>query len=193
MSFSTIRTKVRDCVQEFAQAGKDVFIYDASRVFKLSDLNIQSINSVFKNDVEVSESGNWSFDEDTNRLTFVPGYSLTSGDVLEVNYTSYPNYSDSEINSYIKAAVTNISVYKYKTFKTITVSSADVLTPEPTEEEENLIALIAGVLIKPGNRTYKLPDMMVQVPINSLPTEAIIKQIIASFKKSGGVFSLIVD
>jgi hypothetical protein len=183
MSISTIISKVRNVIQENSITDSDIFIYDASSVFRLSDENVVAISHVYKNDVELSESANWSYSSLTNRITFI--CSLTSGDVLEVEYTKYPNYSDTEITSFIKLALYHLSVNSYSTFEV----NSDDINPEPEEREENLIALITGVLIKPNNITYRLPDLSIS-PANKYSTEDMIRQVIASFKRdTSGIFT----
>lgn len=183
-----ILAKIRNIIGENAVSDKDIFVFESSRVFTLGDINVQEVTAVLKNGTEVDESGNWSYSSTTNKLTFENDYSFTVGDTIEVQYTKYPNYSDDELTGYLKASLSWISVYKYKTF----FIANNQVTPIPSEDEENLIALVAGVLIKPDNKSYKLPDLGVQVPINSVPIEQMIAQIVSRFKRSPtGIFKVI--
>ena len=76
---------------------------------------------------------------------------------------------------------------------TFEIESDDVIYPEPDENEKNLIALIAAILIEPNNKTYRLPDITVQVP-NPLSKEDMIRKSISVFKLSSaggsGVWTL---
>lgn len=183
-----IRPKVRNIINENTKTGTDVFTYDSSDIFKLGEDNVQSVSALFVNDVEYSESGNWSYSSSTNRLTLESGISVSSGDTIEVEFTYYPNYSDAEINNYIKAALYHISVNRYKTFQMLN----DLITPEPTEEEQNLIAVVTSVLIKPDNKSYRLPDITINMPSNSMPTGKMAERIIASFKRnSHGIMDIL--
>lgn len=188
MSLTLTLNKIRNIIGENEISDKDIFVFESSRVFTLGDINVQEITSVLVNTVEVSESGNWSYSTTTNKLTFENSYSFSVGDTIEVQYNKYPNYSDDELTGYLKAALSWISVYKYKTF----FVANNQVTPIPSEDEDNLIALVAGVLIKPDNKSYKLPDLGVQVPINSVPLEQMIAQIVSRFKRSpSGIFKVI--
>lgn len=187
-TFSTIVAKIRNILSENATSDKDIFTFESSRVFTLGDINVQSVTAVLVNGTEEAESGQWSYDSGTNKLTFQNSFTFSVGDVIEVQYTKYPNYSDAELDAYVKSALTYISVYKYKTF----FVANSLITPTPSEDEENLIALVACILIRPDNKSYKLPDIAIQVPINSLTMEQMIDNVILRFKKSAtGIFKVI--
>jgi hypothetical protein len=188
MSFPNIRTKIRAILNDNLITQKDVYTYDTSKVFTLSQDNVYAITTVYKNDVVVTESGNWSYSSTTNKLTFDSGYSLTDGDIVQIDYTFYEDYSDNELSGYIKAAMSFCSVHNLKTFET----NDDDINPEPDEAEENLLAILASIIIKPDNISYRLADVNIQVPLGSVPTHDMIKKIIASFKKdSHGYFGII--
>jgi hypothetical protein len=184
--FSTIAAKIRHLIEENLKSGTDIFTYGSSDIFTLTELNISAVTTVFKNDVEL-DSGDWSYDSDTNKLTLsVSGVS--SGDVIQVDYTYYPNYSLAELQNYIQASILQLSINNFKTF----VVNSTNINPEPTEREQNLIAAIAGILIRPGNITYRLPDITYTVPSTSLTKEEMIRKVIGIYKKdSHGIFNLI--
>jgi hypothetical protein len=189
MAFATnIVSKLRNLLQENYETVKDIFTFSSSRIFTLSEDKVGSIIAVLKNDNEVSESGNWSYSTTTNKLTFESGYSLTAGDTIEIQYTAYPNYSDSELQSFVKAAIVKISVLTYKTFEI----NDDDINPEPAEDEENLIAEVASIIIKPDNKSYRLPDLTITQPISSIGTDELIRKAVATFKRNThGVFTVI--
>ena len=67
------------------------------------------------------------------------------------------------------------------------------LAPEPIDEEANLIALVASILMNPQNISYRMPDVTVNVP-KDLPTLDKVRKVIAMYKKDGpGVFFLAED
>lgn len=147
-----------------------------------------SVDVVKINDVVVTASGNWSYDASTNTLTFLSSVSLTNGDIIKVDFSCYPNYSDTEILEYVKTALVHLSVNSYDYFEI----DSDDINPIPTPEELNLIALITSFLIKPENKSYRLPDLSITVASKSLPTEELIRKTIAVFKKdTHGVFGVI--
>lgn len=177
--------KVRNLVQDILKEGKDIFTYEANSTFTLTEDYVSEVTAVFLNDSELTVTTNYTYNEDTNKLTI--SSSMTSGDTVEIQYTYYENFSDAEIEAYIKAGLAHIAV-NYKTFEV----QDDDLNPEPTERESYLIALIASILIRPDNRSYRLSDMTITVPLGVLPTEEIVRKAIAVFKKNtSGVFSLI--
>lgn len=164
----------------------DIFTYTTSSIFTLSEPNVSGIVNVLKNSV-VLISSDYSFNSTTNQVTI--SASLSSGDTIEIRYTYYSNYSDLEIEGYIRAAVAYLSVFNYETFEVD--ETGDNFYPDLTDKERNLVSLIASILIKPGNVSYRLPDISFNVPV-SLPTRDIIGKTIAIFKKNThGIFTLI--
>lgn len=175
-TLSEIETFVRQLLGDFSKSlvPGDVFTYGSSSIFTLTEDNPISISKVLINDIEIGDS-EYSFDSTSNKVTITK--SMVSGDSIEIQYTYYPNYSSTEIQNYIKAATIHISANNYATF----VIENSILYPEPTREEENLIAMIAAVLIEPDNKSYSLPDINIKVP-SDLPTNQKIKQLISTFK-----------
>jgi len=184
VSLSSIETKVRALIEDNSQTGIDLFTYENSSVFTLSEDNVISVSTVYVNSSEL-DSNEWSYDSSYNKVTITS--SLSIGDTIEIHYTYYPNYSSSIIQKYIQAALVHISANNYKTF---VVQNSNVY-PEPSEEETNLIALIAAIIIKPDNKSYRLPDVSVVAP-RDVPTNVKIAQTIAHFKQnSHGVFEIL--
>ncbi len=184
---SDVTTKVRYLIEDFSRTlvPGDIFTYGSSAVFTLSQTSILSITNVFKNNVALSVS-DYSFSSTTNQLTI--SASLTVGDTIEVQYTYYPNYSDSEIEYQIRSAVVHLSVNNYYTFE---VDVLDNFYPDITDREKNLVAIVTSILMKPDNKTIRLPDMTINVP-NSLPTRDLISKAIRIFKQNThGSFTII--
>ena len=177
---SEITTLVRQIIRDFShtQAPGDTFTYSSSSVFTLTESNPITISNVLHNDSELG-SGEYSFDSDTNKITI--SASLTSGDTIEIQYTYYPDYSDTEIENYIKATLIHLSINHYYTLE---IDGSGDIYPEITEQEKNLIAFLAATLIEPNNESYALPDLRVSVP-NNLPTDELIRRAIANFKHEG--------
>lgn len=188
MSFSTIRTKIRSLINQGSKAGIDPFTYDSSDIFTLSEDNVISVTDVLVNDVSIG-SGNWTYSSSTNKVTIASGVAISAGDSVQINYTYYPNYSNNELDGYIQAAISYVSINNYKTFEI----DGDDINPEPTEAEENLLAVVAGVIINPENKSFTVQEIRVQVSTSSLSTQDKIAKIISSFKRnSHGVFSVII-
>jgi hypothetical protein len=156
----------------------DIFTYTTSSIFTLTESNVISVSSVFKNDVELG-SGDWSFDATTNKVTV--SASLTNGDTIEIQYSYYPNYSASEIQNYVYAAIVHLSINHFYNFEI----KSSIIYPDPNTDEKNLIAMVTSLLIEPDNKSYSLPDISIRVP-SDLPLHEKIRKTIAVFKKTSG-------
>ena len=176
-TLSSLESKVRYLIGDNSTSAipGDIFTYENSNVFTLTESNVENVIAVLVNDEEL-ESGSWSYNSTTNKVTI--SSSLSSGDVVEIRYTYYPNYSSDEIKKYIQAALVHISANNYKTF----IVENETIYPEPDDREKNLIALITSILIEPNNKTIRLPDVSIAVP-RDLPTDQKISRAIALFKK----------
>jgi len=180
-----IITKVRDLIEDILKSNAstpDTFEYLSSLVFTLSEPNVDSSTIVvYKNGV-LWNSSNYSFDSDTNKLT-VTG-TIVVGDALEVHYSFYNKYSDNEILGYIRSALYHLSIEKFKDFIFI---SGEEIFPTPSVPEENLIALIASILIKKSIKSYRTNEVTITFAEN-LSVEEKIKRVIKQYKKSLGNF-----
>ncbi len=185
----TIIEKTRNIIEDnLITTGRDVFTFESSsssKIFTLTENNV-SVSSiiVLKNGVVWSAS-NYNYSSTTGKLT-VTG-SLSAGDSLEVDYSYYNKYSDSEIRGHIKASISYLSVEKYKTFA---VKSDNIIFPTPTESEENLIAVISSILIKGSIRSYKTPELTITFLENE-SKEAKIRHSINQFRKTYGILDYI--
>lgn len=178
-TLTTIRTLVRYLLNETSinQVPGDIFTYGASTIFTLSESNPVTVSDVFINDD--SSGVSYTFNSSTNKVTI--SSSLTSGDTVEIQYTYFPNYSNNEIDSYVRSAIVHLSINGFYTFE---IGTDETIYPEPDENEKNLIAFITATLIEPNNQIYRLPDITVQVP-NPLTKDDMIRKAIAIFKIGG--------
>ena len=177
MSVTTIKGKIRQLIEDNLVTEKDIFTYESSAIFSLSEDNVVSVTNVYKNSVELT-SGQYSYDSTTNKVTI--STSLTAGDTIEIDYTCYNNFSNTELTEYIQSALVHLSINNYYDFEYD--STDDAIYPEPEKREENLIARVASILIKPDNVSIRLPDLSINVP-NDLPTNDKISKVICVFKK----------
>lgn len=176
----TIITKIRDLTHDLATSIQDVFQYTTSKIFPLSEANVITTSIiVYKNGV-LYASSNYSYSITTGKLT-VTG-TLVSGDSLEINYSAYVKYSDTEIKSYIRQALMYLTAERYRTFIT---NPDDTIFPTPCEAENDLIALIATLLFGCTVSSYKTPEFSVTLE-NDIPRPMQIKRLIAQFKKAYG-------
>lgn len=186
---TTIIEKVRNLIDDnLITTGIDNFTYESStssKIFTLTEANISSATIiVYKNGV-VWASANYSYSTTTGKLT-VTG-SLTAGDTLEVTYSYYAKYSDNEIKGRIKASISYLAVEKYGTF---TVKSDNVIFPTPTEIEEDLMAVIASILIKGDVANYRTPEISISFE-KSDNKETKIRKFIRQMKKTYGCLKYI--
>lgn len=174
-----ITTLVRYMIQDTSETMKpgDIFTYGSSAIFTLSESNVISITSVLHNDSELSDS-EYSFDSTNNKLTV--SSALLSGDIVEIQYSFYPNYSDTEIQNYIRNALIHLCVNNYYTFE---LDVDGTVHPDISEKEQNFIAYITSILINPNNESYSLPDLRITVP-KDLPTYEKIKRAVRYFKSN---------
>ena len=183
---NTIIAKIRNILGDSAKTTPpDIFTYVSSRVFTLSEPNVVSVDSVLVNDVEVDMSGNWTYSSSTNKVTFEDAYSLTADDVIEINFSYYNDYSDAELTDAIKYALIKLSINYGQFF----VSGTNI-NPEPTISQQNLIALIAAILIKPDYRNIRMPDISLSTN-EKFSKEEQISSIIVKFKQNPGKFTFL--
>lgn len=180
----TIIEKCRNLIEDnLVPIGRDVFQYEStasSKIFTLTEANISAATIVVLKNGVVWASANYSYSSTTGKLT-VTG-SLIAGDSLEIDYSYYSKYSDTELRGFIKSAITYLSVDKYGTFA---IKSDNIIFPTPTEEEENIIALIASILIKADVVSYRTPELSISFERGD-SKEKKISKIIRQFKKTYG-------
>jgi len=185
-TLSDVTTLVRYLIEDTSTNNLpgDIFVYANSAVFTLTESNVIEVTQVLVNDSSLG-SGDYSYDVDDNSVQVVS--SLSSGDTIEIQYSYYANYSDSIIQNYIRSAVIHLSINNYYNFEVVSTG----IYPEPSTTEKNLIAMVASLLINPGNQSIRLPDITINVP-NDLPTNTKIAKVINVAKhNTTGIFSLL--
>jgi hypothetical protein len=182
--WADIRTKVRYILGDILQTGKDIFTYGSSNIFTLTESNAVAVYDVAVNDV--GSAITWTYNPTSNKVTLGSGLSLTAGDIVEISYGYYSNYSETELDGYIHNAVAQITMHNYGEFY---IKSGEIY-PDCSLKDENLIAVIAAVIAKPNNMSWRLPDITVTAPIYAeLPLDKKISRLIAIAKKdTGGLF-----
>ncbi len=108
--------------------------------------------------------------------------NLTAGDSLRFDYNAYSKYSDTELQGYIRSALYYLVAEQYKTF---VIRPPALIMPTPTEDEECLIAIIAGILIKGSIRSYRTPEFTITFG-EGMSVEQKIKQLLNQFQKAFG-------
>jgi len=151
-----IKTKIRGLIEDLEKSGFEYFTYTTSAIFRLAEENITSLTSVLLNGEEL-ETGEYSFDSDTNKIT-ITVTGLSSSDIIEVNFKYY-KYSDTELQEFIRSALVWISMFGHS--ERDYELEDNTIYPVPENRDEDLIALIASILIKPDYTTYRLPTVTV--------------------------------
>ena len=181
---ATLLALIRNMINDNTQNGVDIYTYTSSAIFTLSEANAQEISDVSVN--ETSSGITYSFDETLKKVTVAS--TLSVDDIIEIDYTYYSNYSDTELVSYIKNSLVHLSINQYGDYELDTDDSC--IYPNPSVGEMNLIASIVSILINPDNKSYRTPDFSITVKNNMSGTQMIAKAI-AVFKKSAAGLSII--
>lgn len=185
---TNIIDKLRAIINDFLQTnGKQSFEYlstQASKIFTLFNSNVSSSTIIVYKNGEEWSSDNYSYDSSTAQITIdeESGEELEIGDVLLVTFSYYNKYSDTELINFIKAALAYLSSYGYGTF---TCRSDEYISPTPTENEQYLIAMVAGILIKGDIRRYSTKEIDIVFNDND-SKEKRIKKLIMQAKKTYG-------
>lgn len=185
ITISSITALVRCLIGDTAKSmvPGDIFTFDNSNIFTLSESNATAVTDVLVNDVSSSVAYTYS----ASRQSVNISSTLTTGDTVEIQYTYYPNYSDTEIQDYINAAIIHLSSNSYYDFTV----SGDSIYPDPSTSEQRLIAIVAALLIEPDNKTYRLPDLTINVP-KDLPLHDKIRKAILMYKiNTHGTFDIL--
>ena len=181
----TLRGKIRALVGDFSSSSFEVFEYTTSSLFTLAESNIENITSVTKNGSSLG-SGEYDYDSINNEIDIT--VALVSKDIIIVKYTFY-KYSDTELNEYIRASLVWVSIFSYCSEMDFELET-DYIYPTPSNQQQDLIAIIASILIKPNYSEYNLPNLKVKYPRN-IDKEEKIRRIIQSFQQGIGIISVL--
>ena len=180
-----LKTKIRGLVEDFEKSDFETFEYKTSSIWTLAESNINSITKVLKNGSELG-SGEYSYDSTTNKIEILA--SLSTGDIIEVDYTYY-KYSDNELLGYISSALVWISLFS-PCQSDFELELNEYIAPTPTNKEVDLISIIASILINPNWTEKRLPNLTVRYP-KRFSKEEKIQNLISKFYTGLGVTSVI--
>ena len=130
-------------------------------------------------------TANYSYSTVTGKITIIG--TLAAGDSLEIDYSYYTKYSDTELSGYIRAAISYLVVEKYGTF---IIKPPALIFPTPSESEENLIAIVAAIFINGNIRSYRTPEITITFNENESVSKRIHK-LVRQFKKATGILTYI--
>ena len=178
--------KIRALIGDLDKKGVEVFSYTISPIFTIAQSNI-TITQVLLNGVELG-SAQYSFSTVTNKITLIEEsgtMELTSGDIIEVDYL-YNKYSETEILDYILSALVYISVYSDESMDWELDVVNNYISPTPENREEDLICLVASILVKPEYSQYKTSTVTVNYA-GRLSRDQKIEKLVCKFNRSLGV------
>ncbi|MBN1467742.1 MAG: hypothetical protein JW924_03370 [Fusobacteriaceae bacterium] len=183
-----IKTKIKSLIQDNAKLKNELFEYSGYNIFTLTEPNILEVINVTIDGAELESGESFDFDVDTNTVTV--NATLTSDQIVTIYYT-YVCYSDTELNDFIQSALIHLSINKYyknsEAYRIEELSGGDkVIYPKVNDKDENLIAFIASILIKPNYESYRLPTLSVTYPKTVCKDEKITR-LINRFKSSVGI------
>ena len=176
---STIRTKVRNAIQDNGINDYETFTAGSGDTFTISEENVSTVTSVTVNGSAL-ESGDYSYDSSSQIVTLGSG-EVSSGDTVVIYYTYY-KYSDSELTAYIKRALMELDANRYSPH--FDISGTNVY-PIPTAKEQNLIAMICKIIINPNWSEYRTASVTVKYP-KTIDKDEKIRKLISWFKMSTG-------
>jgi hypothetical protein len=185
---SDIKRKVRALVEDFNISASEQFIYTLSSIFRVCSSNISSIELVTVNGSELG-SADYSFNTTIGQLTI---YShLVDGDIIDVSFV-YNKYSESEIEGYITSSLVYISTLTNCADTDFELEETEIY-PTPSNKEEDLIALIAGIIINPNYSSYSLPNVRVSYPNEMSKIDRITKTIKGFYRSSGVMSNIVIE
>lgn len=178
---SKIKSKIRALTEDIGENGYEVF---TTSTYIFSQENINTINKVYIDNVETSD---YTFDSDLNEIT-ITASGFTAGQTVRVEYSCY-NYSETELEKYIEAALTWISIYSFGSGD-YEIESGEDIFPQPDNQTGDLIAIISSILIKPNYSNYSGPNISVRYP-REMSKEKKIKKLVNEFNAGLGVSAII--
>ena len=186
-------SKIRSLIEDFGKSDFQVFTYLNSNVWTLREPNIESINQILVNGTPLQSGESASLDTLNNKLTIV-GVTFSQGDTIEIDYTFY-TYSYKNIISYIKGALTWLSIFDYSTdtYKIIGDNQSAIIAPDltnPSNKTADLICIITSILILPNYMHYRMPNLAINYP-EKMTREEKIRDIIQRYQQGVGVVDII--
>ena len=181
-----LNKKIRALIEDFPTSDIQMFNYTVSNVFTMAEPNITNIDLVLVNGTPLSGGASFLYDNATKKIT-VNGISFVTTDKIEVDFT-FGQVSDATILEHVRAALVWLSIFDYSdsNFEL----KENIIYDTPTDNELNLIALIASILIKPNCQSMALPNMkVVYAPQTS--KEDKIETLITRFKHGIGAIGVI--
>jgi len=193
-----IITIIRGLIKDLLRAdGKKAYIYKTDNTFLLPESFVESSSiNVYQNGT-LLDTADWSYNSTTNKVTInivSSGNSLDIDDSIEIKFSYYAKYSDTELISYIESTLVFFAQRRYK--KLFIMGCNDKIVTyngiNPTKEEEYIIALITAINIEPQNINIKTKGFSVSAVEADSKTEQIAK-VFRDWLRTQGTISFSVD
>lgn len=160
---ANIITMIRGFIQDYLKTdGHDAHQYDTDSSFQLSkDYVSEATIKVYKNGTLLTLTTDYVYNSSTNKVTITA--SLTKNDDIDITYSYYDKYSDTEILNFIRASLGYFVQHRYAKYFYINEND-EIVTKNgvnPTVEEANIISLVTAINIDPKNITVKTRDFTI--------------------------------
>lgn len=172
-----IRNLLRNLIKDNSQTDSQTYTAGSGRTFVIDQSNASAVSSVTVAGSALA-GANYSYTVATQTVTIAVG-SVSSGDSVVIYYT-YTKYSNSELLAYLQSALSWMDAFNYSPHYELSTDETE-LYPIPEWREQNLIAIIASILINPEHSEKRLPNLTVRYP-RTQPKEKVIEKLIAKFK-----------
>ena len=176
--FQKIRNKIRNIIQDNSKSSFETFIIEDGLSLPIAQDNVLSITNVTVQGTTIGSA--YSYDSENKIVTLESG-TATTNDVAVVYFT-YTKYSNTELDGFILSALSYLDIFTYPTSFLAESGNTD-LVPIPSIKEQNLIAMVASILIKPDFNQYQTSSVNVKYP-RTMTKEKRIEDLIAKFKFS---------
>jgi len=177
--------------------GRKVYVYGTDNNFLLPEPFVSSSSIQVYQNGTLLNTQDWSYSSTTNKVTinFIStGYSLTNGDIIEIKFSYYASYSDTELINYIESTLLYFTQKRYK--KLFYMDSNDIIVTyngeNPTKSEEYIIALISAINIDPQNVAIKSKACSMSAVESKSKSEQI-DAVFSNWLKSTGIIEFVED
>lgn len=182
---NNIIAKLRGLTEDYERTTSDIRKYVSSKVFTLSQEHPTSLVATYINGIPLESGQTATLNTETNQVTIVA--NLASDDVIEFKYKYYCRNSDELLKQYIISALVWISLYGDEDFELEDDGVDAYVYPTPNNKEEDLIAIVASVLINPNFDSYKFGNVTMTYPDNATKEDKI-KGLVQDFYSGLGVW-----
>ena len=189
-----VRGQLKDTLND---TGKKVYVYSTDNKFLIPEAFIDSSTIQVYLNGSLMATQDWSYSSTTNKTTINPistGVSLTSGDIIEIKFSYYAQYSDSELISYIESTLLYFTQKRYKKLFYLD-SNNNIKTYNginPTKGEEYIIALLSAINIDPQNIKIRTKDCSISAVEHRSKSEQI-DIVFRNWLRNTGVIEFIED